>query len=191
MQPARVQPRSAQAQPCRGCQRKSSSRPLHSRRWPRGSQGEHLTGGTPAHRGLSPRVGCIASTGMTGPGTDRHFRRRPDRNRAEPGGDRAAPLTQADRHRVPRAEPSSAASPPCNRTSRRSIGSPTIATGTPSHAPAPGGRRAPELPENNAMRSLSWLHLLKVRSLRQTRRGSPGRQGGERSTCLLGDSRGE
>ena len=57
-------------------------------------------------------------------------------------------------------------------TSRQSSRSSPIATDDRLDGLAPSARLARALPVNISLSSSSWLHLLKVRSLRQTRRGS-------------------
>src|SRR5690348_8816114 len=69
--------------------------------------------------------------------------------------------------------PTCATSRPCSRSSMQSNSSLPIATRDRLHAPAPCAPRVPGLQEKiDLMSSSSWLHLLKLWSLRQTRSGS-------------------
>ena len=79
------------------------------------------------------------------------------------------------------AAPSCARSRACSRISARSTRARPTATGPPPGCADPCAPQACALPGNISPRSSSWLHLLELRSLRQTRRGSacafpPGRE---------------
>ena len=65
--------------------------------------------------------------------------------------------------------------PPSSRSSMQSGTSPPIARHIPPDDPEPCAPHAHALPENIDSMSSSWLHLLKVRSLRQTRGSSQRR----------------